>query len=44
MMLLSFGARERTFSQYSDLLARAGFVDVRLVPGRSRQLVVASRS
>lgn len=43
MMLLSFGARERNLAQYSGLLAGAGFVDVRLVPGRSRQLVVASR-
>ena len=43
MMLLTFGARERTLDEYSALLSRAGFVDVRLVPGRSRQLVVALR-
>lgn len=44
MMLLNFGARERTLIEYQDLLERAGFVNVRLVDAGSRQLIIATRA
>jgi hypothetical protein len=47
MMLLSFGARERSLAQYAELLENAGFSDVRLVGGTggtSQHLVVARRT
>jgi SAM-dependent methyltransferase len=44
MMLLNFGARERTLVEYRDMLERAGFVDVRLVDAGSRQLIIATRA
>jgi hypothetical protein len=41
MMLLNFGARERTLAEYADLLESTGFRDVRLTGGSGRNLVVA---
>lgn len=37
MMLLNFGARERTLDQYSELLHDAGFVDIRLLRRPQRE-------
>ena len=44
MMLLNFGARERTLSQYSALLQAAGFGDIRLTGGTGPHLVTATRT
>jgi hypothetical protein len=41
MMLLNFGARERTLAEYADLLESTGFRNVRLAGGSGRNLVVA---
>lgn len=43
MMLLNFGARERTFPEYTELLEAAGFGDVRLSGQSGSQLVSAVR-
>lgn len=43
MMLLNFGARERTLAQYAGLLEASGFGEVRLAGGPARDLVVATR-
>ena len=43
MMLLNFGARERSLSEYAQLLENAGFVDVRLADASGAQAVVAHR-
>ena len=41
MMLLNFGARERTLDHYAALLEAAGFVDVRRVADEDQDVVVA---
>lgn len=43
MMLLNFGARERTLAEYAALLGTAGFDDVRIAGGAGPHLVVATR-
>lgn len=44
MMLLNFGARERSLSEYAGLLEAAGFGEVRLAGGQGPHLVVATRT
>lgn len=44
MMLLNFGARERSLSEYAALLEAAGFGEVRLAGGTGPHLVVATRA
>jgi hypothetical protein len=44
MMLLNFGARERTLVEYRNLLESAGFVHVRMVDAGGRQLIIATRA
>ena len=44
MMLLNFGARERSLTEYADLLEAAGFVDVQVAGGSGPHVVVARRS
>lgn len=46
VMLINFGARERTFDEYAALLDRAGFSDVAMVPAREagQDLVTAVRA
>lgn len=43
MMLLNFGARERSLPEYADLLETAGFGEVRLTGGPMQHMVVAIR-
>ncbi len=43
MMLLNFGARERSLAEYAALLEAARFGEVRLAGGTGPQLVVATR-
>ena len=43
MMLLNFGARERSLAEYAALLETAGFDDVRLAGGTGPHAVVATR-
>ena len=43
MMLLNFGARERSLAEYAALLEAAGFGEVRLAGGTGPHLVVATR-
>ena len=44
MMLLNFGARERTLAEYTGLLESAGFTGVRLAGGDAPHLLVAHRA
>lgn len=43
MMLLNFGARERSLGEYATLLEAAGFVDLRVAGGSGPQVMVAVR-
>ena len=44
MMLLNFGARERSLVEYRDMLEGAGFADVRVVDAGGRELIIGTRA
>jgi len=44
MMLLNFGARERSLAEYAALLETAGFGEIRLAGGAGPHLVTATRT